>query len=185
VSWLLLALQIALAVVVFLAAVGKALRSEEFLAALRLSHLPNGVVAPLGVAVPVVEFALAAALLLAPERGLRWALVATILLFALFTLWMGWVRRNRLRVRCGCFGPGGDVVGWRTIARNALLLGLALAALGLTGRTSSPLPEPSLALVVAVTSLAMCLALLDGLRSAWPHLIVSFDRLQAREAGGE
>ena len=65
-SWLLLALQVALAVVLFLAAAGKALRSEEFLSALRLSHLPAGLVGPIGVAVPVLELALAASLVLAP-----------------------------------------------------------------------------------------------------------------------
>ena len=182
-SWLLLALQLALAVVLFLAAVGKALRSEEFLSALRLSHLPAGVVAPLGVAVPTLELVLAALLVLAPERALPAVLVATLLLFAIFTLWMGWVRAKRLRVRCGCFGPGGAEVGLRTIARNAGLVLLAVVALVLTARTESPLPEPSLALLVAVTSFAMCLALLEGLRAAWPQLVVTFDRLQAREAG--
>lgn len=182
-SWLLLALQLALAAVLFLAAVGKALRTEEFLSALRLSHLPDGWVAPLGVAVPVVELALAAALLLLPERALPAVLGATILLFVAFTVWMGWVRAKHLRVRCGCFGVGGPEVGPRSIARNAGLVALAVAALILAGRTGSPLPGPSLALLVAVTSLAMCLALLEGLRAAWPQLVVTFDRLQAREAG--
>ena len=184
-SWLLLALQVALAVVLFLAAAGKALRSEEFLSALRLSHLPAGLVGPIGVAVPVLELALAASLVLAPERVLPVALGGTILLFGVFTAWMGWVQAKRLRVRCGCFGPGGTEVGFRTIARNALLVLLAIVAFLLAGRADSPLPEPSLPMVIAVTSLAMCLALLDGLRAAWPHLVVTFDRLQAREAGGE
>lgn len=181
-SWFLLALQLALAVVLFLAAVGKALRSEEFLAALRLSHLPTRLVSPLGVAVPVLELALAAALLLAPDPALPTVLGLTILLFAAFTVWMGWVRANRLRVRCGCFGVGGAEVGTRSMVRNAGLVALAVAALVLAARADSPLPGPSFALVVAVTSFGMCLALLEGLRVAWPQLVVSFDRLQAREA---
>lgn len=182
-SWLLLALQLVLAVVLFLAAVGKALRSEEFFSALRLSQLSTRLVTPLGVAVPVVELALAAALLLAPEPALPAVLTLTLLLFAAFTLWMAWVRAKHLRVRCGCFGVGGAEVGTRSIARNVGLVALALAGVALAGRTESPLPGPSLPLVVAVTSLAMCLALLDALRAAWPQLVVTFDHLQAREAG--
>jgi len=185
VSWVLLALQLALAVVLFLAAVGKALRSAEFLAALRLSHLPEGVVAPLAVAVPLAELGLAAALVLAPARALPVALGGTALLLAAFTLWMTWVRLRGLRVTCGCFGPGGSRIGARTIGRNLGLLALAGVGLSLAARTTSPLPGPSLPMLVAVTSLAMCLALFDGLRAAWPQLALTFDGLQAREAGGE
>jgi hypothetical protein len=187
VSWVLLALQLALAVVLLLAATGKALRSAEFVAALRLSHLPEGVVAPLAVAVPVVELALAAALVLAPGWALPLALGGTVLLLGAFTIWMAWVRARGLRVSCGCFGPGGSRIGARTIGRNLLLLGLAVGGLVLVlaGRASSPLPGPSLPMTVTVTSLAMCLALFDGLRAAWPQLVLTFDGMQAREAGGE
>lgn len=184
-SWVLLALQLALAVVLFLAATGKALRSAEFVAALRLSHLPEAVVAPLAIVVPLIELALAAALVLAPESVLPVALGGTVLLLGAFTIWMGWVRARGLRVNCGCFGPGGSRIGMRTIGRNLLLLGLAGGALVLAARTSSPLPAPSLAMAVAVTSLAMCLALFDGARAAWPQLALTFDGMRAREAGGE
>ena len=63
VSWLLLALQVILSVVLLIAATEKMLRAEEFFAALRLSHLPAGAIAPLGIAVPVLELTLALALL--------------------------------------------------------------------------------------------------------------------------
>ena len=185
VSWVLLALQLALAVVLFLAAVGKALRSTEFLAAMRLSHLPEGIVGPLAVGVPLAELGLAGALVLAPERALPLALGGTVLLLGAFTLWMAWVRARGLRVSCGCFGPGGSRIGVRTIGRNLGLLVLAGAALVLAARATSPLPEPSLPLLVAVTSLGMCLALFDGLRAAWPQLAITSEGLQAREAGGE
>jgi hypothetical protein len=65
-SWLLLALQVMLSVAFLVAATEKTLRAEEFFAALRLSHLPAGAIAPIGVAVPAVELTLALALLLAP-----------------------------------------------------------------------------------------------------------------------
>src|SRR5215204_1909667 len=54
-SWLLLALPVILSVVLLVAA-EKTLRAEEFFAALRLSHLPAGAIAPLGVAVPAVSW---------------------------------------------------------------------------------------------------------------------------------
>lgn len=184
-SWLLLALQGILSAAFLVAAAEKLLRSEEFLAALRLSHLPAGVIAPLGVAVPALEVALALALLLAPARGLPLAFGAAALLLAAFTAWMGWVRARRLRVRCGCFGPGGGRVGPRTIGRNLLLLALALGGLALARQTPSPLPGPSLPMAVAVTSLGLTLALLIALRAAWPNLVLSFDRFQARTSGEE
>ncbi len=62
-SWLLLAPQVILSAVLLVAATEKTLRSEEFFAALRLSHLPAGSVAPIGAAVPLVELMLALALL--------------------------------------------------------------------------------------------------------------------------
>jgi hypothetical protein len=187
-SWLLLALQVFLSVVLLIAATEKTLRAEEFFAALRLSHLPAGAIGPIGVAVPALELTLALALLLAPQQWLSLMFLATALVFGAFTVWMGWVRARRLRVRCGCFGPGGGHVGSRTIGRNLLLLALALAGLVLADQTRSPLPGPSLALAVTVTSLGACLALLVALRTAWPHLILSFEQYQARQtlaAGGE
>jgi hypothetical protein len=182
-SWLLVALQVILSVAFLVAATEKALRSEEFFAALRLSHLPVGSIAPIGVAVPVLELMLALALLLAPATWLPLAFVAAALVLGAFTTWMGWVRVRRLRVRCGCFGPGGGYVGPRTIGRNFLLLALALGGVVLAGQTRTPLPGPSLAMVVTVTSLGACLALLVALRAAWPHLMLSFERYQARQTG--
>jgi len=180
-SWLLLALQVILSVVFLVAATEKTLRSEEFFAALRLSHLPAGAIAPLGIAVPALELILALALLLAPVQWLPLAFGAAALLFGAFTAWMAWVRARRLRVRCGCFGPGGGYVGPGTIGRNLFLLSLALAGLVLAVQTRSPLPGPSLALTVTVTSLGVCLALLLALLSAWPHLILSFEQYQGQQ----
>jgi hypothetical protein len=187
-SWLLLALQVLLSVTLLAAATEKTLRSEEFFAALRLSHLPAGAIVPIGIGVPALELMLALALLLAPDQWLPLAFGATALILGAFTAWMGWVRARRLRVRCGCFGSGGGQIGPRTIGRNLLLFGLALGGLVLAGQTRSPLPGPSLAMAVTVTSLGLCLALLVALRTAWPHLILSFEEYQTRQAvasGGE
>jgi hypothetical protein len=132
--------------------------------------------------VPALELTLALALLLAPARWLPLVFLATALVLGAFTAWMGWVRARRLRVRCGCFGPGGGHVGSRTIGRNLLLLALALGGLVLAGQTRTPLPGPSLAMVVTMTSVGVCLALLLALRAAWPHMVLSFDQYQARQA---
>jgi hypothetical protein len=183
-SWLLLALQVILSAVLLVAATEKTLRSEEFFAALRLSHLPAGAIAPIGIAVPALELALALALLLAPARWLPLVFLIAALVLGAFTAWMGWVRARQLRVHCGCFGPGGGHVGSGTIGRNLLLLGLALVGLVLAGQTRTPLPDPSLAMAVTVTSLGACLGLLLALRAAWPHLILSFEQYQARQAVG-
>ena len=180
-SWLLLALQVILSVVLLNAATEKTLRSEEFFAALRLSHLLAGSIAPIGVAVPALELTLALALLLAPAPWLPLVFLAAALLLGAFSAWMGWVRARGLRVRCGCFGPGGGYVGPRTIGRNLLLLALALGGLALAGQTPSPLPGPSLELAVTVTCLGACLALLLALRTTWPHLTLSFEQYQARQ----
>src|SRR5215212_2468732 len=181
-SWLLLALQVILSVVLLIAAIEKTLRSEEFLAALRLSHLPASSIARIGVAVPAIELTLALALLLAPPQWLPLVFLAAALVLGAFTARMGWVRARRLRVRCGCFGPGDGQVGSRTIGRNLLLLALALGGLVLASQTRTPLPGPSLELAVTVTSLGVCLAFLLALRNAWPYLILSFGQYQARQA---
>lgn len=180
-SWLLLALQVILSAALLVAATQKILRTEELFAALRLSHLPEPSIAVIGVAVPALELALALALLLAPARWLPLAFGAVALVLGMYIAWMGWVRMRRMRVRCSCFGPGGEYVGPRTIGRNVMLLALALGGLALAGQTPSPLPGPSLAMVVTVTSLAVYLALLLALRNAWPHLNFTFERLQARQ----
>jgi len=181
-SWLLLALLVILSVVLLIAATVKTLRSEEFLAALRLSHLPAGSIAPIGIAVPALELTLALALLLAPAQWLPFVFFAAALVLGAFTAWMVSVRARRLRVRCGCFGPGGGQIGSRTIGRNLLLVALALGGLVLSEQTRTPLPSPSLELAVTVTSLAVCLALLLALRNAWPYLALSFEQYQARQA---
>jgi hypothetical protein len=56
-----------------------------------------------------------------------------------------------------------------------VLLGLALGGLALAWRTSSPLPGPSLWLVITVTAAGLCAALLVALRAALPGLVLTLD----------
>ena len=176
-SWILCAIQFGLSALFLVAATGKALRSEEFVAALRFSRLPERVVTPVGALVPILELGVAAALVIQTPRSFPIALGVAVVLLAAFTAWMAWIRVRGLRLRCGCFGTGSAEIGPRSIGRNLVLLGFACGGLVLARRTSSPLPGPSFELLVAVTSLGMCVALLLALRAALPALVLGLDRL--------
>lgn len=184
-SWALAALQVVLAGTFFLAAVGKLLRSDEFVSALRLSRLPEGAVRLLAVVVPVLETGLGLWLLLSDPRQASIAFAASLGLLTLFTGWMGWVRLRRFRIRCGCFGPNGGEVGALTIGRNLgliLLAGLGWLA-SLRGVSSLPGPSPQMAAIALGFGLGI--ALLSALRFAWPYLTLTEDRLRAGGTAGE
>lgn len=174
----LLLIQVVLAATFVAAAAAKGLRADEFVAALRLSHLPEWTIRPLALLVPALEVALAFWLVLAAPTGLVAPFVASAGLLAVFTGWMVWVSGRRLRVRCGCFGGDGGEVGPRTLGRNAALLALALVGLLLATREASPLPGPSWEAAGGALALALCVALVQAVRSVWPHLVLSYDRLR-------
>jgi len=184
-SLIVLALQVGLALVFVAAATAKALRSDEFVAALRLSHFPEPVALLLAVVVPTLEVVLAFWLVLASPDRLPLAFLAAAALLAAFTLWMGWVEVRRLRVRCGCFGGNGGEVGPGTIARNAGLLVLAGAGWLASSRVASPLPGPSPELLATAVALALSVALLQALRLAWPHLVIDYEGFQRQGAAVE
>jgi len=179
--WPLLASQLIISLILLAAATGKFLRSEEFDAALRLSHLPAAITPFLSIAVPIVEFAVALALLLSTPRSLPIVFGAAATVLGAFTVWMASVRARRLQLRCGCFGTGGAEISFGNIARNILLLVVALAGLRLALGEHSPLPEPSLAMVILTTSLMLSLALLLSLHGARPALVLSFGDLRHRQ----
>ncbi|HEU0114871.1 MAG TPA: MauE/DoxX family redox-associated membrane protein [Thermomicrobiales bacterium] len=179
-SLLLMLGQLVLAGVLIVAATGKLLRSDEFVAALRLSRLPEAAVRVAAVGVPAAETALAFWLVLAPSRQLPHAFSATAALLALFTGWMIWVRARRLFVRCGCFGGGGEV-GAATIVRNLILCGLAVGGAALAA-VRSPLPGFSFEALLTAVPIALVVALLQALWTAWPRLVIRYDQLRG---GGE
>jgi uncharacterized membrane protein YphA (DoxX/SURF4 family) len=174
-SWVLLMIQLSLGVTFILAATGKSLRTDEFKTLLRFSGLSERAVAPVAVLVPALELGVAAALLLQGSRSLVAAFGVAAGLFAIFTAWMVWVRARGLHLRCGCFGTGGSEIGPRSIQRNLVLLGLAVAGLAIASRTPSPLPGPSIWLVITLTASGLCAALIVALRAARPNLVLSFD----------
>lgn len=184
-SLALAALQAVLAGTLFVAAIGKLLRSEEFMAALRLSHLPEGVVSALAVIVPLLEAGFGAWLLLASPTTISFALVATLGLLILFTGWMAWVRVRRLHVRCGCFGPNGGEVDLATISRNLGLIALTGIAWLFSQSAASALAGPSLWMAFIVAAFALAVAMLSALRFAWPYFTLSEDRLRGDSGVGE
>ena len=172
-SWALTALQFVLAGTLILAAVAKFFQADEFVAALRLSHVPEPAVPLLAVAVPVVEVLLGCGLLLAAPRQLGWAFAAVAALFAAFTFWMTWVRARGLHVRCGCFGPNGGQVGQRTILRNLGLLALAVAGMVIAEKSAPVLYDASLWWVLTVVAAVLVITMVAAVRFVLPHLTLS------------
>jgi hypothetical protein len=82
--------------------------------------LPASLAAPLGTLLPLVELAVAAALL--PLRTAPWAAIGGLALLLAFTAGIGLnVARGR-RPECRCFGQiHSSPAGWPAIGRNALL----------------------------------------------------------------
>jgi len=143
-------------------------RTERFRASLAALGLPARLSAgPLFArAFPVVEIALGLAILLAPSPLHRGALLGAVAVDVVFLVVAIRAVRAPEPVECECFGGLGDArMTGRTVARNAVLLALALA--GLVGATA-----PAELLVPGVPALlAVLLAL---------ALVPMRDRLAAR-----
>jgi hypothetical protein len=143
-------------------------RTERFRASLAALGLPARLSAgPLFArAFPVVEIALGLAILLAPSPLHRGALLGAVAVDVVFLVVAIRAVRAPEPVECECFGGLGDArMTGRTVARNAVLLALALA--GLVGATA-----PAELLVPGVPALlAVLLAL---------ALVPVRDRLAAR-----
>lgn len=136
-----LGISYALAAVLITAAVGKLVDITGFATAVGLA-LPRGwSAAGPAVARAVVAFELIAGVAaLVPVLRTAGLLIAT-LLFAAFTVVAVRSARSPVgRLRCSCFGPGGETLGWPHVVRNA---GLTLAAAaGAFLATSAP-PAPA------------------------------------------
>jgi methylamine utilization protein MauE len=177
VSYVLLACQLILASILILAAGGKMLRADEFMAAIRLSYLPRSVVFPIAIGVPTIEFLLAVALLVSSAQSLVVAFLSTAGLFIAFTAWMSQVVLRGLRLQCGCFGGNSPEIGPHTILRNAMLTAIAIVGTLLAWNVSSPLPAPSFWLLTIVLSGALGLTFVQSLRLGIPAMVLSGNSL--------
>lgn len=87
--------------------------------------LPEWTVRPLAVALPWIELALGAFLVLG--IFVRFSAIAAGALLAAFLIGMAQAKARGLAIDCGCFGGGGpgEGVTWLDLARDVALLGVA------------------------------------------------------------
>jgi hypothetical protein len=121
------AARIVLAATLVLAAIGKLRARRELPTQLRAFGIPNAAVAPVAIALPLVELGVAGALL--GWWGSAVPAWASVVLLALFTA--GLVRAVARGAPCPCFGaPSSAPAGAASIVRNAVLLALGVIATG-------------------------------------------------------
>ncbi len=129
-------LQVVLAAVLAVAAVGKAFDLPGARQAVRDFGVPERYSGVLGTALPVVEGALAIGLLVTPL--IRWAAIGTLLLFGTFIGAIAWNLRQGRQPDCHCFGQiHSEPAGPSTLIRNSVLA-LATIPLIVTGGQSIP-----------------------------------------------
>ena len=95
--------------------------------------LPRALVGPAASLLPPLEMILGLLLLFA--MAMPWAVIASILLLALFAVAMAInLRRGRAHIDCGC-GQSflKQTLSWTLVARNAVLAALLLPSLTVTG----------------------------------------------------
>lgn len=184
-SYLLLICQLVLALTMLLAATGKILHHEQLLTALRESNFNHGSEFAIAFFTPIIELLLAIGLLLNTDETLSLLFLLSTGLLLLFTAWMLNAYIRGLRIRCGCFGNENTVIGLGTLARNVVLLLLAVGGFQLTHVTESPLPTPSLWLLMSVLAGMVGVMLLYAFYQNRTALILSVAQLkQAQEQIG-
>ena len=130
--------RLVLAAVLLAAAVAKLRALEEFAGVVHNYRLlPELLTRPVAYALPYIEIVLALGLLLDPTR--RLAAVASAALLAVFAIAMAinlW--RGRVHIDCGCFAPAlKQRLSWALVARNGVLIGLALLVVPLAPASRS------------------------------------------------
>lgn len=162
---------LALAAILATAATHK-LRAPRWFAAQLEAYalLPQGLLKPTARALPLLEAAIAAALLLPASRS-----AAALAAGALLALYAGAIAvnlwRGRRDIDCGCAGPGeSQPLRPLLLLRNAALLGLALLA------SATPLTRElglfdGFVAIAAAAVLLLLYAAVDGLLTNAPRLL--------------
>jgi uncharacterized membrane protein YphA (DoxX/SURF4 family) len=122
-SVLTLVARVVLALVFAVAALAKLLDPEGTRSATLALGVPRRVARPVAFALPIVEAALAVGLVV-PATAPAAAVAAGILLIVLGGIVVANLAAHR-RPSCHCFGSDDHEIGWRTVARNLLLAGVA------------------------------------------------------------
>ena len=150
---------LALAAVFMVAAVVKAIAPETTAREFRQLGLPASAV--LARVVPAFELLVVAALLVMPRLG---SALATATLIA-FTGVLVVVLRSGRQVSCGCLGSlSSEPISWSTVARNGILLLMAVAA-GVSPRLVVPDIESVVAASISVLILVVAVQLFTLHRS--------------------
>jgi thiol-disulfide isomerase/thioredoxin/uncharacterized membrane protein YphA (DoxX/SURF4 family) len=153
--------------------------------------IPPRLTAPLAVGLPVVELALATALV--ARVSAWWGGLGALLLLLAFTAAIARSLARGERPDCRCFGQLRAVpVGWPTLLRNASLAGLAAAVVGLGWRDAGPgvlswldpLPpaERTLAIlgVAGIGGLGVAVVMLAYLVGQQGRMVSRLDAIEAR-----
>lgn len=121
---LVLVCRVLLAIVLLGSAVGKFQDLDDTRQMVRDFGLKDRFARPIGTVLPGVELAVALGLLIGPASW--YAAWAAAGLMAIFCIAIGANMALGRRPGCRCFGPLlTSTIGWRTLSRNMLLLGLA------------------------------------------------------------
>ena len=122
-STVLLVARCALAAVFCVAAISKLADRDRFRVALDAFGAPAHLTAPLSLAIPVLELAIA--VLLLPAGTAQGAAIAAMALLTVFSVVIGRALREGVEADCACFGATSSSVSIATQARNAGLIVLA------------------------------------------------------------
>lgn len=98
--------------------------------------LPNWLINPLAVVLPVFEIVAGLAVISGIQR--RAALLAIVALTAVFTLAFASAIARGIQVDCGCFGPASSSKPWIALARDVLLLAVGVVLYLISNRRPAP-----------------------------------------------
>lgn len=125
------------------AALGKVVHQRDFVqGTIDYRVLPTRVATYVAFTLPWIELGLALSLLGGVALPLTGALTAVLLLCFIAAVTVNLYRGRR--VTCNCYGIAGTaMIGWGTVARNLLLVLLAVSVTGLSLRMSGPVFSPT------------------------------------------
>jgi hypothetical protein len=178
-QYLLVACQLVLAIVLILAATGKMRFFRAFLGTLSRSKVPVMVIRPLALLIVGGELCLAFGLVLSTPQSLPVVMMVTAWVITLFTIWMVWMRVLGVQTTCSCFGKDISAINARAIARNVLLLIVALIGCILAMRVQTPFISPSVEGISLVLIASLGITLITTFHhriQAWVHIIRSYQQ---------
>lgn len=152
---------VALGAVFVVSGVAKLLDRDGTREAVAGFGVPAGLASPVALALAPAEMLVAALLLIPPTRGI--GLVAALVLLVAFTAAVVLAINAGRRPDCRCFGRiGGADISGRTVARNAVLIALAVAGLAALATDTDPSSAATAVAVVAGLGLAAAILAAEG-----------------------